>query len=190
MVIQPQKFKSLSAWRTEWKDKDQTAPKAEAPSVPASVPVEGTASREECPSLVSKIPTSKIPTPEPLKSLFSATPVKILKSPPTLVGHQNAYSQLLSWLRTSSGVAAVIGATGVGKTTLVKAVAKFLKRELLIFEISHSRSKETITSFVAEAARSLSLTGAKRILLIEDVETVEAGLLSCLSWARSRSPSY
>ena len=73
--------------------------------------------------------------------------------------HRRGAKPLLLW-----------GATGIGKTCLVHAIAAALDRELIEVNASDERGKAEIAAVVGQAAFQASLFARERIILIDEVD--------------------
>ncbi len=62
------------------------------------------------------------------------------------------------------------GPPGVGKTTAVHLLGKFLSYEVIEFNASDVRNKEQVETIIKNAATQQSLFGTKKIILIDEVD--------------------
>ncbi len=76
-------------------------------------------------------------------------------------GYRRGTKPLLLW-----------GATGIGKTCLVHAVAAALERELIEVNASDERGKAEIAAVIGQAAFQASLFARERIILIDEVDGI------------------
>jgi replication factor C large subunit len=92
-----------------------------------------------------------------------------------IVGQQEAVERLKQYiLRYKPGGTPILllGRPGIGKTSMVQALAQELDKEILEVNASDSRNKDAIESIVGEAAKQQSLFFRGKILLIDEVDGV------------------
>jgi len=93
-----------------------------------------------------------------------------------IVGNQNAVSSLKAWVMSwkkgipSKRAALLIGPPGIGKTATVGALSNELDMELVEFNSSDKRNKDSIETLVWRAASQQTLDGRFRIILLDEVD--------------------
>jgi len=114
------------------------------------------------------------------------------------VNQDEAKTILLSWLKAwekgspAKRSATLYGPPGVGKTSLIEAVAGELNYEIVETNASDFRRKDDVERRIKPAATKMTLSGKKRIVLIDEVDglsgTADKGgveaLLELISVAR------
>ena len=92
-----------------------------------------------------------------------------------VVGQPTAVKELLAWYNTwpEQGKACLLsGKPGTGKTSLVEAIALELKLDLIELNTSDKRNAETIERVVGNAASSQTLSGVKKLILLDEVDNM------------------
>jgi replication factor C large subunit len=92
-----------------------------------------------------------------------------------IVGQQQAVERVRHYIqhyKPGGTPVLLIGKPGIGKTSMVQALAHELDKELLEVNASDSRNKDAIESIVGEAAKQQSLFFRGKILLIDEVDGV------------------
>jgi replication factor C large subunit len=94
-----------------------------------------------------------------------------------LIGNPTAFEEVKKW--ASSWAAGekqkpllVYGATGIGKTALAHAIAAEFGWEIFEFNASDLRDEETVTKLLSNAASQGGLFGNRRLILIDDVDSL------------------
>ncbi|MFX1482014.1 MAG: replication factor C large subunit [Promethearchaeota archaeon] len=93
-----------------------------------------------------------------------------------LVGNTDAIRELRAWIeswksRTPSKKAALlIGPPGIGKTASIGAISNDMNMELVEFNSSDKRNKDSIETLVWRAASQMTLDGRKRLILLDEVD--------------------
>ncbi len=102
------------------------------------------------------------------------------KSLSELVGNEDAKKKFIAWLnaflkgKAHKKAALLYGPPGSGKTSLVHAVASQFGWELIELNASDFRSREAIERRVYGAATMGSLYGKRKIILIDEVDGINA----------------
>jgi len=102
------------------------------------------------------------------------------KSIDDVVNQEEAKAKLLAWLdswekgRPSKKAALLHGPPGCGKTSLVEAIARSRGYQLFEMNASDTRRKEDIERIVKLASRSGALTGRRKIILLDEVDGMDA----------------
>ncbi|NYZ60437.1 replication factor C large subunit [Candidatus Micrarchaeota archaeon] len=79
----------------------------------------------------------------------------------------------LNWGRGEKGKPIILtGPTGVGKTTLVNALAKELNLELVQMSASDFRSRERVEKVISGAAMASTLSGKGKVILVDDIDAM------------------
>ncbi len=95
-----------------------------------------------------------------------------------VVGNREAIDSLLAWVKSwDKGVpkqkcAFLHGPPGVGKTTVVEALARDLNVELIERNASDYRTEEKIRQFAGLASQYSSYSGKRRIILLDELDGV------------------
>lgn len=94
-----------------------------------------------------------------------------------VLGNQELKRQLkrwaLNWGRGEKGKPILLtGPTGVGKTTLVNALAKELNLELVQMSASDFRSRERVEKVISGAAMASTLSGKGKVILVDDIDAM------------------
>ncbi len=93
-----------------------------------------------------------------------------------LVGNREAISALKNWVESwisripGKRAALLIGPPGTGKTASVGALANDLDMELVEFNSSDKRNKDSIETLVWRAASQQTLDGRHRLILLDEVD--------------------
>lgn len=90
-----------------------------------------------------------------------------------LVGHEEAARQALRHVRdyAPGGKPLILaGPPGIGKTSLVYAIAEELDRELLEVNASDARNKVVIEEVIGSASRQQSLFLRERVILLDEID--------------------
>jgi replication factor C large subunit len=93
-----------------------------------------------------------------------------------VVGNQEVLHALKNWVNSWASktparrAALLIGPPGIGKTASVGALAKDLDMELVEFNSSDKRNKDSIETLVWRAASQQTLDGRPRIILLDEVD--------------------
>jgi replication factor C large subunit len=93
-----------------------------------------------------------------------------------VVGNQEVLRTLKNWVNSWSSktparrAALLIGPPGIGKTASVGALANDLNMELVEFNSSDKRNKDSIETLVWRAASQQTLDGRPRIILLDEVD--------------------
>jgi replication factor C large subunit len=90
-----------------------------------------------------------------------------------VVGHERELAQVKRYLETykpGQKPLLLIGRSGVGKTSIVYALAHELDLELLEINASDTRNKDAIQSIVGGAAAQQSLFFRKKVILLDEID--------------------
>ena len=93
-----------------------------------------------------------------------------------LVGNPETVKALKSWIESwlsgtpSKSAALLIGPPGTGKTASVGAISNDLDMELVEFNSSDKRNKDSIQTLVWRAASQMTLDGRNRLILLDEVD--------------------
>lgn len=93
-----------------------------------------------------------------------------------LVGNPETVKALKSWIESwlsgtpSKRAALLIGPPGTGKTASVGAISNDLDMELVEFNSSDKRNKDSIETLVWRAASQMTLDGRNRLILLDEVD--------------------
>lgn len=93
-----------------------------------------------------------------------------------LVGNEETIRSLKSWVESwvskipSKRAALLIGPPGTGKTASIGALANDLDMELVEFNSSDKRNKDSIETLVWRAASQQTLDGRPRLILLDEVD--------------------
>ena len=93
-----------------------------------------------------------------------------------VVGNREAIQKLVDWIKSwDKGIpkkraAFLYGPPGIGKTVTVEALANDLKMELVEKNASDYRTEEAINRFAGLASQYGSLFGAKRLILLDELD--------------------
>ncbi len=93
-----------------------------------------------------------------------------------VVGNREAIQKLVDWVKSwdreipKKRAAFLYGPPGIGKTVTVEALANDLKMELVEKNASDYRTEEAINRFAGLASQYGSLFGAKRIILLDELD--------------------
>jgi len=97
------------------------------------------------------------------------------KSLKDFVNQEKAKQAFLNWYKNwKAGNKAILlyGPPGIGKSCFVEAFANDNNLELIQLNASDERSAELIKNTITNASKSLSLTGKKKIFLIDEVDGI------------------
>jgi len=94
-----------------------------------------------------------------------------------LIGNPMAFSRAREWARKWAEGAEqkplfVCGPTGSGKTALAHALASEFGFEIFEFNASDLRNEDAVSNLLANATQSSSLFGARKLILIDDVDSL------------------
>lgn len=98
------------------------------------------------------------------------------KSLSELVGNPETIKALKAWIKSwmagtpSKRAALLIGPPGTGKTASVGAISNDLDMELVEFNSSDKRNKDSIETLVWRAASQMTLDGRNRLILLDEVD--------------------
>ncbi|MFW9786662.1 MAG: replication factor C large subunit [Candidatus Thorarchaeota archaeon] len=98
------------------------------------------------------------------------------KKTDSLVGNQETLTSLKTWVKSwssqipSKRAALLIGPPGTGKTASVGALANEMNMELVEFNSSDKRNKDSIETLVWRAVSQQTLDGRPRIILLDEVD--------------------
>ena len=93
-----------------------------------------------------------------------------------LVGNSESIDSFLDWIVSwktkipKKRAALLVGPPGTGKTSSVGAIAKDLDYEIVEFNASDKRNKDSIETFVSRSALQQTLAGNPRIILLDEVD--------------------
>ena len=93
-----------------------------------------------------------------------------------LVGNPETVKALKSWIESwlsgtpSKSAALLIGPPGTGKTASVGAISNDLDMELVEFNSSDKRNKDSIETLVWRSASQMTLDGRNRLILLDEVD--------------------
>lgn len=93
-----------------------------------------------------------------------------------LVGNRETVKALKDWVESwifgtpSKRAALLIGPPGTGKTASVGAISNDLNMELVEFNSSDKRNKDSIETLVWRAASQMTLDGRNRLILLDEVD--------------------
>ncbi|MFW9956905.1 MAG: replication factor C large subunit [Candidatus Odinarchaeota archaeon] len=93
-----------------------------------------------------------------------------------IVGNPDTITSLKTWIMSwrkgipSKHAALLIGPPGIGKTATVGALSNELDMELVEFNSSDKRNKDSIETLVWRAASQQTLDGRSRIILLDEVD--------------------
>lgn len=95
----------------------------------------------------------------------------------SLVGNPSAFAAAKQWASQwqageKPAPLLVYGPTGIGKTALAHAIASEFGWELFEFNASDLRDEEAVSGLLANATSSGSLFGSRRLILIDDVDSL------------------
>lgn len=99
------------------------------------------------------------------------------KSTSALIGNPTAFSEAKKWAEgwqagRKGKPLLVFGPTGVGKTALAHAIAAEFGWEIFEFNASDLRDEENVGGLLANAASSGGLFGGRRLILIDDADSL------------------
>jgi replication factor C large subunit len=98
------------------------------------------------------------------------------KSLSDLVGNPETIKALKTWIESwesgtpSKRAALLIGPPGTGKTASVGAISNDLDMELVEFNSSDKRNKDSIETLVWRAASQMTLDGRNRLILLDEID--------------------
>jgi len=98
------------------------------------------------------------------------------KSLKEIIGHVTTVKKIKKWIEAwengekKTKPLLLHGPPGSGKTATVEAIASEYDWEILEMNASDTRNKENIERKLGDASKSLTLTGKKRLLLIDEVD--------------------
>lgn len=93
-----------------------------------------------------------------------------------VIGNAEAIQKLRQWVTSwnrsipKKRAAFLYGPTGVGKTVCVEALARDLQMELVEKNASDYRTAEAIQSFAGLASQYGTLFGARRLILLDELD--------------------
>lgn len=93
-----------------------------------------------------------------------------------LVGNRETVKALRNWIESwisgtpSKRAALLIGPPGTGKTASIGAISNDLNMELVEFNSSDKRNKDSIETLVWRAASQMTLDGRNRLILLDEVD--------------------
>ncbi|HIH19594.1 TPA: replication factor C large subunit [Candidatus Micrarchaeota archaeon] len=99
------------------------------------------------------------------------------KSIASLIGNPTAFSEAKKWADgwqqgSVQPALLVFGPTGIGKTALAHAIASEFGWEMFEFNASDLRDEESVNRLLGNAAASWGLFGARRLILIDDADSL------------------
>ncbi len=102
-------------------------------------------------------------------------------NPGEFIGHKDKLSQLIRWIKSWSPKKAqkalvIFGPPGIGKTSMVYVAAKSLGYEVVEFNASDTRNKESILSTVLESALTQSFWNEHRVILLDEIDGLSGSL--------------
>ncbi len=100
------------------------------------------------------------------------------KSLKGFVGNSEVVKKIENWAKNwkiGSKPLLLYGAPGIGKTLLAYLVAKEMEWQIFEINSSDERNKEFIENVVLSAASGSSLTGGKRLVLIDEIDVMFKG---------------
>jgi len=93
-----------------------------------------------------------------------------------IVGQKNTILEVLKFVRDFPAVRKqallLYGPTGVGKTSIVHAIANESDYELVELNASDFRNADAITSILGNASKQASLFGSKKIILVDEIDGI------------------
>ncbi|HEY9387743.1 MAG TPA: AAA family ATPase [Nitrososphaeraceae archaeon] len=92
-----------------------------------------------------------------------------------MVGNENARIAVVKWLLTwvdGSRPLLIIGPPGVGKTTIVKALAHQFNYDLIEMNASDTRNKEVLMNRILPLLNNKSLFGKKMLLFLDEIDGI------------------
>ncbi|VVC01688.1 Replication factor C large subunit [uncultured archaeon] len=103
--------------------------------------------------------------------------LKAPKAISELVGSPMAFSEAKKWAQEWDGGRAqrpllIYGPTGTGKTALAHAIAAEFGWDIFEFNASDLRDEASVMQLLPNATSSNSLTGARKLILIDDVDSL------------------
>ncbi len=93
-----------------------------------------------------------------------------------VVGNKETIQKFIEWIKSwdagppKKRAAFLYGSTGIGKTITVEALAQDFKMEFVEKNASDYRTEEAINRFVGLASQFSSLSGGKRIVLLDELD--------------------
>jgi replication factor C large subunit len=93
-----------------------------------------------------------------------------------VVGNKETIQKFIEWIKSwdagppKKRATFLYGSTGIGKTVTVEALAQDFKMELVEKNASDYRTEEAINRFVGLASQFSSLSGGKRIVLLDELD--------------------
>ena len=94
-----------------------------------------------------------------------------------MVGNEEARITFLEWLvnwKNGSKPVLLVGPPGIGKTTLVKAVAKELDYDMVELNASDVRTKENLQSIIPPLLNNASVLGRKVLLFLDEADGISS----------------
>ena len=92
-----------------------------------------------------------------------------------MVGNEDARIAVVKWLLTwvdGSSPLFIIGPPGVGKTTIVKALAHQFNYDLIEMNASDTRNKEVLMNRILPLLNNKSLLGKKTLLFLDEIDGI------------------